>query len=200
MDTLQLNLTKRYTFADYLTWFDDKRRELIEGFIKMFPAPVRKHQKFSSELHGMIWTYLRYKKCEIYSAPFDVRLPKNGYTDDNKIYNVVQPDISIICDPKKLDERGCIGAPDMIIEIASKSTAKNDTDTKFKLYEQHGVKEYWIARPHEETITVFLLDKNGKYQFIRTYPNDTEIPVNIFNGDLIVDLKEIFREDEFDDD
>ena len=191
--TLDLNLNQQYTFADYLTWLDNKRRELINGFIKMFPAPIRKHQKNSSQLHGVIWTYLRHKNCEIYSAPFDVRLPKNGEKQDNKIYTVVQPDISIICDTKKLDRRGCIGAPDMIIEIISEKNAKHDTDTKFKLYEIHGVKEYWIVRPNEESITVFLLDTNGKYQFKRTYPNDSKIPVNIFNGDLIVDLKEIFN-------
>ena len=192
--TLDLNLNQRYTFADYLTWFDEKRRELIDGFVKMFAAPVRKHQKNSGELYGVIWTYLRHKNCEIYSAPFDVRLPKNGDKEDNKIYTVVQPDISIICDMEKLDRRGCIGAPDMIIEIVSEKNAKHDTDTKFKLYQEHGVKEYWIVRPNEESITVFVLDKNGKYQFIRTYPNDSKIPVNIFNGNLIVDLKEIFCE------
>ena len=189
---LNLNLSQQYTFANYLTWLDDKRRELIDGFIKMFPAPIRKHQEFSSDLHGIIWEYLRNKKCKIYSAPFDVRLPKNGEKQDDKIYTVVQPDISIICDKKKLDRRGCIGAPDMIIEIVSEKNAKHDIDTKFKLYEKHGVKEYWIVRPIEESITVFVLDKNGKYQFIRTYPNDSEVPVNIFKDDLIIDLKEVF--------
>lgn len=192
--TLQLDLSKRYTFADYLTWFDEKRRELIEGFIQMFPAPVRKHQKYSSQLHGIFWTYLRNKKCEIYSAPFDVRFPKNGEKKDSQIYTVVQPDISIICDLNKLDKRGCMGAPDLIIEILSEKNAKHDIDTKFKLYEKHGVKEYWIARPNEETITVFVLNKKGKYQFIKTYINDKKIPVNIFNGDLIIDLKEVFTE------
>ena len=195
MQTLQLNLAKRYSFADYLTWFDDKRRELIDGLIKMFPAPLRKHQSISWNLSLQIGIYLKNKNCKAYSAPFDVRFPKNGETADKDIYTVVQPDISIICDKNKLDRRGCIGAPDMIIEILSKKTAENDTDTKFKLYQQHGVKEYWIARPEEETVTVFLLDANGKYKFIRTYPKHTQIPVSIFNNNLIIDLKEIFKEE-----
>ena len=194
--TLQLNLNQRYTFADYLTWFDNKRRKLIDGFIKIFAAPVRKHQDVSGELFLELKNYIRKKKCKIYHAPFDVRFPKNGETENDKIYTVVQPDISIICDRTKLDKLGCIGGPDMIIEIISKSTAKKDTETKFKLYEEHGVKEYWLVRPHEETVTVFVLDKNKKYQFIKTYPNDTKVPVNIFNSNLIIDLKEIFRYDD----
>ncbi len=193
--TIQLNLNQTYTFADYRTWFDNKRRELINGFVNIFAAPVRKHQELSGEIFWAIKNYTRKQNCKIYHAPFDVRLPKNGEKDDDKIYTVVQPDISIICDKKKLDRLGCIGAPDMIIEILSKSTAKRDTDIKFKLYEQHGVREYWIVRPAEETVTVFLLDRNGKYQFIRTYPNDTEVPVNIFNKELLINLKEVFIDD-----
>ena len=113
---LTLDSTKRYTYADYLTWADDVRRELIEGFIKLFPAPRRVHAKISRNIVWYLETVVRKNKgtCEVYDAPFDVRLPKNGDTANDKIYNVVQPDICIVCDPSKLDERGCCGAPDMI--------------------------------------------------------------------------------------
>ena len=194
--TLQLNLSERYTYADYLTWFDDKRRELINGFIQLFAAPLRKHQKISWNLSVKFGNYIKGKDCEAYSAPFDVRFSKNGEKNNNKIYTVVQPDIVIVCDKAKLDKRGCIGAPDMIIEIISKSTANKDAVKKYTLYEKHGVKEYWLVRPEEENVTVFVLNEKGKYEYISCYPNDVKIPVNIFKGDLIIDLKEIFVEEE----
>ena len=194
--TLQLSLTKRYTYADYLTWFDDKRRELLNGFIQLFAAPLRKHLSISSDLHGIVWSYLKEKDCEIYSAPFDVRFPVNGETENKEIYTVVQPDIVIVCDKNKLDRLGCIGSPDMIVEITSKSTVQKDVTKKYDLYEKHGVKEYWIVRPEEQTVTVFVLNKKGKYDYISCYPDNAKIPVNIFKGDLIIDLKNIFEEEE----
>ncbi len=197
METLQLNLSTRYSYADYLTWFDEKRRELVNGFVKLFAAPVRKHQEISINLATDVKIFLKNKPCRIYHAPFDVRFPANGETEDSDIYTVVQPDISIICDKKKLDKRGCIGAPDMIIEILSKSSVAHDTKVKFELYEKHGVREYWIVRPDEETVTVFVLNDNmQKYEYISTYSNDTKIPVNIFNSELIIDLKNIFTEED----
>jgi Uma2 family endonuclease len=191
---LNLDLTKRYTFADYLTWMDDKRRELFDGFIKMMtPAPRRIHQEITRELIIVLGNYLKKKKCKVFSAPFDVRLPSNGEKADNKIVTVVQPDICIICDLSKLDDKGCIGAPDMIIEIASESNSKNDVEDKFRIYEKHGVTEYWIIFPYEKTVNVFLLNHAGKYELIGMFAEDSKIPVHIFNGDLVIDLKEIFE-------
>ena len=122
-------------------------------------------------------------------------MPKNGERKDKDIYTVVQPDIVVVCDKNKLDIRGCIGAPDLIVEITSKSTAKKDAVKKYDLYEKHGVREYWLVRPDEQTVTVFVLDKKGKYNYIACYPDDAKVPVNIFNGDLVVDLKEVFIDD-----
>jgi len=193
METLNLDLTKRYTYADYLTWLDDKRRELINGIVQlMSPAPRRKHQSISSLLNYFIVNYLKNKKCEVYTAPFDVRLPKNGEKGDDKIYTVVQPDISIICDLEKLDDRGCIGAPDLIVEILSPSTAKKDINDKFILYQECGVKEYWIVNPNDENINVFFLDKKGKYQLVGMYAGDMDIKVNIFD-DFKINAKDIFQ-------
>jgi len=190
-----LDLTKRYTYADYLTWFDNVRRELIDGFISlMSPAPSNKHQKVSVNISGFIWNYLRGKKCQIRQAPFDVRLPKNKSENHNQlIYNVVQPDICIICDPLKLDDKGCIGAPDMIVEILSSSSSKHDIQTKSQLYQDNGVKEYWIVFPYEKVVEVFLLDENSKYISQGKFAEDELVKVNIFE-DLHIDLAEIFED------
>jgi Uma2 family endonuclease len=194
MDTQQLSLNKRYTYADYLTWLDDKRCELIDGFINlMTPAPARKHQDISMQMSIIFGNYLFIKNtCKVYSAPFDVRLPKSKEeTDDAKVYTVVQPDLSIICDPSKLDDKGCIGAPDLIVEILSPSTSKKDLSVKYKIYEQAGVKEYWLVSPNDENISVFVLDNTGKYQLNGMYGGDMKIKVSIFK-DLEISLEDIF--------
>ena len=195
MDTLQLSLNKRYTYADYLTWLDEKRRELINGFIHlMSPAPATKHQKISIQLTTELNLFIRNSElCQVFSAPFDVRLPKsNNDKTDDKIYTVVQPDICVVCAPEKLDERGCLGAPDLIVEILSPSTSKKDITEKFTVYEQSGVKEYWIVNPNDENINVFVLDDNGKYQLSGMYAGDMKIKVSIFD-DLEISLEDIFK-------
>ena len=193
---LQLDLNKRYSFADYLTWVDDKRRELWDGFIKMMtPAPNLYHQEISSNLlRNMFTNFGKHKmKCKLFHAPFDVRFPKNNKTNNGDIFTVIQPDIVIVCDKKKLDKSGCIGAPDFIVEIISPSTAKRDMNDKFKLYEQHGVREYWIAFPHEQVIQKFVLE-NEKYENIGTFARGDKIPVHIFNNELVIDLNDVFEE------
>ena len=194
MDTLNLDMNKRYTYADYLTWMDDVRRELHDGFIKlMTPAPSRSHQRISIKLTRIIDVFLDGKKCEVYAAPTDVRFPKNKNAENDKqIYTVLQPDIFVICDLSKMDERGCLGAPDFIIEIVSSKNSQRDTKEKFEIYQEHGVLEYWIIYPNDETVNVFVLDETGKFQFKGIFSGDDKIPVNIFNGDLLVDLTEVF--------
>ena len=165
LETLILNKNKRYTYSDYLTWIDDKRRELIDGFVKLVtPAPSRIHQKVSMNLLYLFHHFFKGKKCEVYPAPFDARLPKDGEKDDEEINNVVQPDISVICDLEKLDDRGCLGAPDLIVEILSKASGERDLKEKYNLYEQSGVKEYWIADPVYKSIQVFVLNSGSKYE------------------------------------
>lgn len=190
---LILDLNKQYTFADYLQWFDDKRRELFEGFVKKMPAPTRYHQKVSGILFLKFGNYLTDKKCEVYSAPFDVRLPQNGETDDDKIHTVVQPDIVVVCSPEKLDEKGCIGAPDLIIEITSKSTGRKDLRDKYLIYEKSGVKEYWIAFPETKSINIFLLNDSGKYELEKIYVEGDIISPVLF-PDLNIDVEEVFKE------
>jgi Uma2 family endonuclease len=188
---LSLDLNKRYTYADYLTWLDDKRRELINGFIKMMSTPAPLHQEISMNLSGKLHHIIRKNngKCKVYPAPFAVRLPKNGEKEDNRIYTVVQPDICIVCDPSKIDRRGCLGAPDFIVEIQSPSTSKYDLTVKFHLYEASGVREYWIVVP-SGTVQVFLLQPDGKYDSGTKYETG-KVPVHIFDG-IEIDLKDIF--------
>lgn len=191
---LSLDLNKRYSYADYLTWIDDRRRELIGGFVKlMSPAPTRKHQEISKEILLDVGNYLRDKPCKVFHAPFDVRLPQHNETDNHEIYTVVQPDICVICDQSKLDDRGCIGAPDLIIEIVSPASAQVDTKDKFEIYQQSGVREYWIVFPEEKVIQIFLLT-NGKYELRGMYAGDSKAPVAIFNDEFFIELPQVFKD------
>ncbi len=192
---LQLDVTKRYTFADYLTWFDDKCRELINGFIyEMSPAPTSSHQRLSGKLYNTVSNFITGKKgkCEVFYSPFDVRLP-NTSTEvaNNQIFTVVQPDICVICDPSKIDERGCLGAPDLIVEIISPATAHRDLHEKLHLYELSGVREYWIVFPKDQIVTVHELKATGKYDEGTTYSYQNKVKMRIFD-DLEIDLKVIF--------
>ena len=187
-----IKLNKTYTYADYMKWNGDERWELIEGVpYNMTPAPMRQHQKLSREIGYKIMSFLQGKSCEVYFAPFDVRFPskQSNKTEDSNIDSVVQPDISVICNKKKLDDRGCIGAPDFIIEIISKSTATIDTREKFALYEKHGVKEYWIVFPEEELVQTFILSRKKEYGKPVVYSFEDDIPAKTLKG-LIVSLKD----------
>lgn len=184
---------KRYTYADYLTWLDDKRRELLDGFIRlMSPAPTTTHAQISRMIFVSFVIYIEKNngKCQAFAAPFDVRLPKKpDEISDNKIYTVVQPDICIVCDESKIDERGCLGAPDMVVEITSVSSQKYDFNDKFNLYEVAGVKEYWIVSPKERAVNVFILQDDGKYDRGTAYEKEMEIPVKTLSGLTFITAK-----------
>ena len=194
------NNDQKYTYADYLTWNDGQRWELIEGeayllqgAVGLAPAPSRFHQRLSTKLIRQIDAYLKDKPCELYHAPFDVRLSEQSQASDNYIDTVVQPDLLVVCDKAKLDDRGCNGAPDLVIEITSPSTAKMDLTIKFDLYEKHGVKEYWIIHPAEHTLLVYKRSEDGKYGAADRYAGDGKVLVPLL-GDLVVDLAEVFSE------
>ena len=183
---------KKYTYSDYCKWDDGKRWELIEGIpYAMSPAPARKHQRILGKLYLLFGNFLKNKQCEIYPAPFDVRL--NGKDEDD---TVVQPDISVICDRSKLNDKGCVGAPDLIIEILSPSTARKDRIKKFNQYQKAGVAEYWIVDPDTESVQVHLLNEQGQYVTF-AYENDADfetlVPVNILEG-LVINLQEVFSQ------
>jgi len=155
----------KYTYADYKTWPDDEWWEIIDGVAyDMSPSPRRKHQKVSFEISRQIGNALTGKPCEAYNAPMDVKLSALPGKENHDIDVVVQPDILVVCDPDKLDEEGCNGAPDWIIEILSPSTAYKDENEKLLLYEKYGVREYWIVQPGAKMVFVYILNDNGKYK------------------------------------
>jgi Uma2 family endonuclease len=183
-----LDLTKQYSYADYLLWQFSERVELIKGFIqKMSPAPSMIHQTVSQNLSGLLYSVLKKSRCRLFSAPFDVRLP---IPTSKKDTTVVQPDLCIICDESKLDEKGCNGAPDLMVEIISKNNPKHDIQTKFNLYEEAGVKEYWIIEPYDKILFVYTLIE-GKYIGLQPQTEGDNIKSPLF-PELEISLDDVF--------
>lgn len=155
---------QHHTYGEYLAWDDDQRWELIDGIAyAMSPAPSRIHQRLVLELARQIANALEGTTCEVNIAPFDVRLPKSDEADE-KVDTVVQPDLAVVCDPAKLDDRGCRGAPDWIVEVLSPATAAHDHILKRKIYERAGVGEYWLVHPADRIVTVYRIvdDRYGR--------------------------------------
>ncbi len=157
----QLDRNKAYSYADYLLWKFKERVELLKGMVTEMSAPSTQHQKISGNLFAAIKWHVRKSPCQVFSAPFDVRLPivskkKKGDT-------VVQPDICVVCDASKLDERGCNGAPDLIVEILSPGNSKREIQDKYDIYQESSVGEYWIIFPSEQVLQRYLLGPDGQY-------------------------------------
>jgi Uma2 family endonuclease len=181
----------KYTYADYLTWPETERWEIIEGVpYNMSPAPLREHQDILGNIFTEFKKFLKGKHCKSYVAPFDVRLAENT-SEDVLVETVVQPDISVFCDEKKLDRRGANGAPDLIVEILSESTRNKDLNRKLLLYQRYGVREYWIVDPETNTILQYLADSVGLYYINKEYGMNETIECEIFQG-LKMSLSEIF--------
>ncbi|EOR27228.1 hypothetical protein SDC9_46970 [bioreactor metagenome] len=182
---------KIYTYDDYLKFIEDEVIEIIDGRIfAMSPAPSRIHQKIVTEVLTEIRSYIKSNNgsCEIYPAPFDVVL-KNDDEELKHSKNIVQPDISVICDKSKLTDKGCVGSPDMIVEVVSPFNPRNDYIKKLNLYEEYKVKEYWIVNPMQKNILVYTLEKMG-YGAPSVYSFNDEIKVNIFKN-LKIDFKSL---------
>lgn len=182
---------KKYTYKDYLTWPEDERWEIIDGKTYMQAAPTPLYQEILMALSKQIAVYLTGKPCKVYPAPFAVLLSQGAEEDEEEINNVVEPDISIICDLTKISDKGCHGAPDMIIEIISPSSIKTDRVTKLNKYEKAGVREYWIVEPEQKLVSVFLQQTNKRFSRPDMYTEEDRIKVSIFS-DLIIDLREVF--------
>lgn len=154
-----------FTYGDYREWVGEERWELLDGqAYAMSPAPSRRHQQITGRLFSRIEVFLRDRPCEVYTAPFDVRLPAADEADE-AIETVVQPDVAVICDPDKLDDAGCRGAPDWIIEVLSAHTAARDRVYKRDLYASRGVREYWIVDPDAGSVSVFRASAGGSLSF-----------------------------------
>ena len=154
----------------------------------MSPSPSWRHQSISVELLKQLSVFLTGKPCKVFHAPFDVRL--NGWGDDDS--DVFQPDLVVICDRVKIDNKGCNGAPDMVIEILSLSSQRYDLNEKFNIYQAGGVKEYWVVSPKEKGINVFLLQNNGKYDAGTVYEGDVQVPVQTLKG-LSISTEKLFN-------
>ena len=179
--------SQRYTYEDYCTWDDDERWELIDGIAYAMSAPSLYHQSISGNIFGQLWQFLREKKsCRVFAAPFDVRFNFN-----KKNNTVVQPDIVVICDKSKRDERGGIGAADMVVEILSPSSATHDAIRKYRLYLKSGVHEYWIVDPEEKTVITHILADDTYRGSV--YEQNDIVPVSVLEG-CNVDFGEVFEE------
>lgn len=185
----QLDLNGTYSYADYLLWKFSERVELFNGKVFPIETPFTRHQKVSGNIVLGVYQYFRNKKIEVFTAPFDVCLPKRK--GETQFYNVVQPDLCVICDETKLDERGCNGAPDLIIEILSPGNSKREMKQKIQIYEEADVQEYWIVDPNQESVLVNVL-KDGKYHTLNPVLDDFVPSVKF--PDLKIHTDDIFEE------
>ncbi|TAN47526.1 MAG: Uma2 family endonuclease [Methylococcaceae bacterium] len=194
----QLDLTASYSYADYLTWQFDETVELIKGKIqRMSPAPNVDHQRLSMYLSNRLYPFFKSKPCQVFAAPFDVRLydRRKSLLANQDIHTVVQPDLCVICDKAKLDTQGCNGAPDWVIEILSRGNSNKDVKIKHQLYQESGVREYWVVYPYEQVIHAFVLDENSeRYALSNTFAGDDMARPQLF-PDLVIDLQELFAEE-----
>lgn len=192
IDDLDLNGT--YTYADYMKWDFDETIEIIKGKVfRMSPASNLRHQRVSMKLTIELGNYFKKHPCNLFAAPFDVRLTPLKKDKNNKIYTVVQPDLCVICDDDKLDEHGCIGSPDLIIEILSPGNTRKEMKDKFEVYQENGVREYWLVEPNDRAVFVYVLNEQGKYIGLQPY-TDEDIMTSAIFPDLAINLEEVFAE------
>lgn len=180
-----------YTFADYLAWDGESRIEIMDGQLIMMAPPSRLHQEISGEIFAQLHNFLDGKKCRVYAAPFAVRLFEENDSIPEDIQTVFEPDISVVCDMSKLDEHGCKGAPDMVVEILSPSTAKRDLFFKMWQYRRSGVKEYWVVSPNEKNVAVYTLDDD--YKVTAAYNQEDVAKVHVLPG-CFIELAKVFTE------
>lgn len=189
MDNLAREI-KKYTYEDLLAIEDDKRYELIDGVLYEMSSPTTIHQDIVGELYVQIYNYLKGKKCKVFMAPLDVCL--SGVINPKKEYNVVQPDIIVVCDEKKITDKCIMGAPDLLIEVVSKSSRKHDTFRKFNLYQRYGVKEYWIIDTETEIISQYILNEKNIYTLPKTFDINEDIKVKVLKS-CTISLKEVIK-------
>ena len=183
----------RYTFADVLSWDEDERIEIIDGEAFMMATPSRIHQEISGELFRQLANFLEGKQCRVYPAPFGVRLFARDGDGPEDVDTLVEPDISVVCDRSKLDQHGCKGAPEMVIEILSPSTLRHDRLVKLNLYDQAGVLEYWIVDPQNMAVQVFRRDGGAALRICEEYGHTQVAKVSVLDG-CFLELSKVFPE------
>ncbi|MCZ4244813.1 Uma2 family endonuclease [Pedobacter punctiformis] len=181
-----------YSYSNYLKWLFDDRVELIKGKVfKMSPAPSRIHQEIFGRIFRRIGNFLENQSCKVYGAPFDVRFPKESI-DDKAIFTVLQPDICVICDKTKLDDRGCVGAPDLVVEILSPGNNKKELLYKYQIYEEFGVREYWVVSQSDQSILIYTLQE-GKFYPSKIFTLSEKVTSSVLPGfELLLD--DVFTE------
>lgn len=182
-----------YTFADCLGWDEKERAEIIGGEVLMMAPPSRIHQKISGEIFRQLANFLEGKRCEVYSAPFGVRLFEKDGDRPEDVDTVVEPDITLVCDTSRLDQHGCKGAPELVMEILSPSSRRHDMLVKLNLYQRAGVREYWIVNPDDKDVQVFLLDGSGFFRVHGFYGREDIARVNVLEG-CFIELCKVFPE------
>ena len=181
-----------YSYAHYLNWLFDERVELIKGKIfKMSPAPSRVHQEIFRAIFLSMGNFLNNKPCKVYGAPFDVPFPKSSKADKD-VFTVLQPDICVVCDLTKLDDRGCIGAPDLVVEILSPGNNKKELLHKYQIYQEFGVKEYWVVSQSDQSILIYTLDSEGKFRPSKIYTLSEEVTSTVLPG-FVLKLDDVFE-------
>ena len=194
MELANLDLNKVYTYADYYKWKFEERVELIKGYIfKMSPSPNRLHQEISGGISYQLQKFLERSPCKVYTAPFDVRFPRKSKADKD-IITVLQPDICVVRDRSKLDDRGCIGAPDIVVEVLSPSNNKKELKNKYEIYEEAGVKEYWVVWPYEQTMIVYTLT-DGKFVSSPVISGGDILTSSVLPG-FSLNISELFRDND----
>lgn len=185
-----LDLTRSYTYADYQKW-KLELVELIKGKpLRSLGGPDRRQQDLVNNILAALLPFLRGRTGRAYHAPFDVRLPCQPGQADDQVCTVVQPDLCVVLDPAKLDARGCLGAPDWIVEVTTPGHISRDTKIKLDLYQEHGVGEYWILLPGEQVVIVYLLER-GQYRLAAEYAEPGPLLVRTLPG-LTLDWADIF--------
>ena len=182
-----------YTFADLLSWDEKERIEIIDGEAFMMATPSRIHQEISGELFRQLANFLEGKQCRVYPAPFGVRLFARDGDGPEDVDTLVEPDISVVCDRSKLDQHGCKGAPEMVIEILSPSTLRHDRLVKLNLYDQAGVLEYWIVDPQNRAVQVFRRDGGAALRICEEYGHTQVAKVSVLDG-CFLELSKVFPE------
>jgi Uma2 family endonuclease len=191
MQLANLNLEKLYTYADYFKWQFDERVELIKGKIfKMAPAPSPSHQDIAGEIYIAAKKALRGTSCKAYVAPFDVRFPGKS-AEDQDIITVLQPDVCVICDPSKIDRRGCIGAPDIVVEVLSPGNNAKELKNKYEIYEEAGVREFWVVSPQDQTFLQHIWE-DGRFKLLPVKVPGDVVTSTVLPG-FTLDLTDLFR-------
>lgn len=186
----ELDLSGTYSYASYMRWKFHERVELIKGKIFQMGAPTTKHQVFIGDIFAVLHQFLKGKQCRVFVSPFDVRFPGRSLAD-REVFTVLQPDICVVCDDQKIDDKGCLGAPDIVIEVLSPGNNRKDLDFKFKVYETSGVREYWVLDPSKESMLKYVLNEDGVFVASSPFMSGEVFTSDVFPG-FSLNMEELF--------